>query len=156
MMLPSSTKQEKEMPGKPRHQQNKRRKRQGNQKERRNMKRRNIEKHTKQEEERETTEGRTLKAWSLEYTVNFKKLPTKSSQCEVQRTSLGHVTQEPIKPAIDNSKFGKIWDILESTWGTCIMLTFAYCAWESCQKCQSSSHVNLGSLLNQNNCKGSH
>lgn len=155
MMLLSSTKQEKEIPGKPRHQQNKRRKCQGNQKERRKMKRRNNQKHTKQEE-RETTEGRTLKAWSLEYTVNFKKLPTKSSQCEVQRTSLSHVTQEPTKPAIDNSKFGKIWDILESTWGTCIVLTFAYCAWESCQKCQSSSHVNLGSLLNQNNCKGSH
>jgi hypothetical protein len=61
-MLPSSTKQEKEMPGKPRHQQNKRRKCQGNQKERRNMKRRKNQKHTKQEEERETTEGRTLKA----------------------------------------------------------------------------------------------
>lgn len=48
------------------------------------------------------------------------------------------------------------WDILESTWGTCIMLIFAYCVWESCQKCQSSSHVNLGSFLKQNNCKGSH
>jgi hypothetical protein len=119
------------------------------------MKRRKKQKHTKQEVG-ETTEGRTLKAWSLEYTVNFKKLPTKSSQCEMQRTSLSNVTQEPIKPAIDNLKFGKIRDILESTWGTCIMLIFAYCVWESCQKCQSSSHVNLGSFLNQNNCKGSH